>query len=310
MRLNSSRSIFALALLIVLCAVGFSTTRAQEDVATQVLSRINQARAEAGLPPLARHPQLDAAAQGQADDMVVNGSRLGHRGSDGSNFRQRIARAGYVSDMVGENWAAYRSMDKIFEFWLNDPPHRRNILRNKYSEVGIGVGVRSNGSFIIVTDFGGGSVAAVPESAAPPPQPAMEVQAAPTEPPVEPTAAPPPPTEAPPPPTPEPTEPPPPPPPSPTAVPTIAPAQPPPTVVMVALAPAPPARPTRPITGRVKAQRLVVEAHAAAHLGTVPVRGDYRRVLMGITLSVGSMMLLGISMVGHRQYVRSRKPER
>ena len=40
------------------------------------------------------------------------------------------------------------------EFWLNDPPHRRNILNPKFADIGIGFVVRPNGGLIVVTDFG------------------------------------------------------------------------------------------------------------------------------------------------------------
>lgn len=302
MRVRFRRFAAIAALLGVLSILVLAAASAQEDVAGEVHRRINIARAEAGLPPLERNPLLEAAAQGHANDVAQHGSQLGHRGSDGSNFRQRIARTGYPLDNVGENWAGYRSLDKIMDFWLNDPPHRRNILKAKYRDIGIGVGIRPNGGLIVVTDFGAGGAPVAARESAPQPQPEVAPQS------VEPTPVPPeltplpppPPTEEPPPP--EPTDVPPPPP---TAVPTIIPTvPPPPTLVALVL----PTRITQPVGLRARAHRIRLKGEAQAAYGVVPPAGDYRRLLMGGTLSVGGVVLLGIAMMGHRRY-RTRLDE-
>lgn len=122
------------------------------------LSLINQARANAGLAPLAVNSQLTAAAQAHAEDMSRNGVSIGHIGSDGSTPQQRMSRAGYRpyswGPFVGENWAAYRSVDDSISAWLNDPSHRRNILRPEFREIGIGVAPSPSGAPVLVTDFG------------------------------------------------------------------------------------------------------------------------------------------------------------
>jgi hypothetical protein len=270
-----------------------ATASAQQDIAAQVLERINQARAGAGLPPLVRNALLDAAAQGHAEDILRSGSRIGHRGTDGSNIRQRIARVGYTGSPVGENWAGYRSLDVTMEFWLTDPPHARNILNPRYVEIGIGVVPRSHGGFVVVTDFGGPSAPAEAraEPLQPPAQPAAQpaVQAqVPTEipPPVEPTPPPPPPpTEA---------------PVVPTTVPTPIPPTPlPPT--LVALAP-PNKESAQPLKGRAKAKRLVLRGYADNYVGVQKGSGDSGRMYWGGILAVSGVLLLGVAVVGHRRH--------
>lgn len=276
-------------LALVLCLLTSAAVSAQDDVAGQVFRRINRARADAGLVPLERNPSLDAAAQGHADDLALHGAQLGHQSSDGSNMRQRIARTGYPIDLVGENWAGYRSVDKIMDFWLSDPPHRRNIFKAKFRDIGIGVSIRPSGSIVVVTDFGGGG--------APPReygnQPEVARQA------VEPTAVPPeptplpPPTQAPPPP--EPTRVPPPPP---TAAPTVEPTAT-PSPVPVASAQVPTVSKPMRLRARMKKSRL--EAKADAAFGRPPVSGDERRMLMGAMLSGGGLLLFGLAMLGHHR---------
>lgn len=285
-------SVLALVALLMFAA----SVRAQEDMAAQVLVRVNQARTEAGLPPLTRNAQLDAAAQAHANDLQKNGVRLGHRGSDGSTIKQRIARAGYGGGTTGENWAAYRTLDQIMNFWLTDPPHRRNILHAKFREIGIGVAPRANGGWIVITDFGApGGVApeiAAPANVAPTKKPQKaRATAAPTKPPA-----------------PKPTR-------APTRKPTVQPPQPkqkdaptplPPASepTRVALAKVPQAPAAAPVTFRARgrAAKRFVQADAAAEAGILYAAGDPFRMTLGAGLAVGGMMLLGIAVVGHWRY--------
>ncbi len=276
----------------MLLVCGAANVNAQDDMAGQVLARINQARADAGLPLLTRNAQLDAAAQAHADDLQKNGTSLGHRGSDGSTIKQRIARAGYGGETTGENWAAYRTLDQIMTFWLNDPPHRRNILHPKFREIGIGVARRANGGLIVITDFGApGKIAEIATPAVPPKQPIKNSRAAPTQ--VKPAA--PKLTRAP-------TR-------QPTAKPTRAreenvPA--PPTVepTRIALASVPHPQPGTPAVLRARgriAKRLVL-GHAASDAGALRAPGDPWRMTLGAGLALGGMLLLGVAVVGHLRY--------
>jgi hypothetical protein len=130
----------------------------QSTDASRVVALINQTRLDAGLTPLAVNLQLAAAAQAHADDMSRHGLSIGHSGSDGSTPATRILRAGYHSytwgPFVGENWAAYQSVDDSMSAWLNDPLHRKNILRKEFREIGIGVVSSPSAAPILVADFG------------------------------------------------------------------------------------------------------------------------------------------------------------
>ncbi len=273
------------SLLIMLLVLYIATANAQEDVAAQVLERINRARADANLPALTRNAQLDAAAQGHANDLLQNGAELGHRGSDGSTIRQRIARAGFAGDTVGENWAAFRALDTIMEFWLNDPPHRKNILHGKFREIGIGVATRPNGGLIIVTDFGAQGnnaelFAAAPTAA---PKKVRPAQA--------PTKAKPKPTQAPP--TRKSTR-------KPTAAP-IALATPLPPVTQVAIVQAPLQKSVAPMRARGKVKRLALKGNADASLGKVVRVGDTLHKTFGGALMAGGAVLFGVAVIGQRR---------
>lgn len=109
-----------------------------------MINRINAARAANGLPPLSASVQLaNAAARHSADlassPWLIDSGRW-HEGSDGSGVSDRIRREGYVSNYVRENtgWGWGGDPDTMFNWWMNSPQHRANILDPTVDEVGLG----------------------------------------------------------------------------------------------------------------------------------------------------------------------------
>ena len=105
-----------------------------------VLSLVNQARAQHGLQPLALDNRLVAAAREHAVDMA-GGRFCRHNGRDGSKARDRMRRNGYpYNNWAGENIiCSRRSPEAMVQWWLNSPPHRRNILHGHFRHIGVGV---------------------------------------------------------------------------------------------------------------------------------------------------------------------------
>jgi LysM repeat protein len=166
-----------IAILLSVClGIGLWTSpvRAQDGLsadAVAVLNAINQARADAGLGPLASHPLLTQAAQNHVNDMLTN-YVYGHYGSDGSSVKMRVIRTGYSqTPWVSENWVSSGSVGGAMRWWMNDYIHRVNILTPRWTEVGVGVGTRgSEMIFVTVFSAGGGAegaVAAAPVEAQP-----------------------------------------------------------------------------------------------------------------------------------------------
>ena len=163
-------------LLAVLCTLSIALTAwspaaAQDSAfstpAQQILNDVNQARIDNGLPPLVVSPLLTTAAQRHVDDVVANGN-WGHYGSDGSNIQLRVARVGYSTSSVSENWVAVSDPSQAIVWWMNDWIHRVNILEPRWDEIGVGAAQTGNGFWILVTDFGnidGGALPPVVESA-------------------------------------------------------------------------------------------------------------------------------------------------
>ena len=128
---------------------------------------INQERTDRGLPPLADNPLLAAAADAHSRDMVARGY-FEHDAPDGRTPQDRIRATGYGgggSRSTGENiaWGAGRKATPaaIVEQWMQSPPHREDILRPAFREMGVGIalgaparsGPREGATY--TTNFGG-----------------------------------------------------------------------------------------------------------------------------------------------------------
>jgi uncharacterized protein YkwD len=112
----------------------------RERIAAEMLSRVNDVRRRAGLPPLAPNPLLDRVSQEHAEDMLAH-SYFGHRTPEGLGPSDRARADGYGPG-IGENIVEQRfSAEEALEAWLNSPGHRRNILDPGCRELGVGLAV-------------------------------------------------------------------------------------------------------------------------------------------------------------------------
>jgi uncharacterized protein YkwD len=134
------------------------------DVRERVVELVNAARSHgrkcgserfAAAPPLAMSRDLDDAAAAHARDMVRR-KFFDHRGSDGSQPRDRVQRAGYRSRLTGENIAlGPESAEEVVAGWLASPGHCENIMEPKFRDIGVGLAVgRKRGQIYWVQTFG------------------------------------------------------------------------------------------------------------------------------------------------------------
>ncbi len=117
---------------------------------------INQVRAQHGLAPLVYNETLALAAQAHAEDCAQRGW-CNHTGSDGSDIKTRILRAGYDPAGWAECWAQRQTLQDAVNIWMDevppDDPHRRTLLTTWLSEIGVGVAETTWGYYFIA-DFG------------------------------------------------------------------------------------------------------------------------------------------------------------
>lgn len=105
------------------------------------LCLLNEQRRENGLGPLSESRSLDVASQRHSRNMVV------HKYFEHGDFVGRIRAAGYLdgatSWIVGENiaWGSedYATPAEIVNLWMHSPPHRANILRSTFRQIGLGI---------------------------------------------------------------------------------------------------------------------------------------------------------------------------
>ncbi|MGD9030099.1 MAG: LysM peptidoglycan-binding domain-containing protein, partial [Anaerolineae bacterium] len=144
---------------------GASATPASESAAPpaslaawpgEIARLINEVRAEHDMDGLAYNTILEKAAQAHANDCAQRGW-CSHTGSDGSDIKARVARAGYAGSGWAECWAQTQSPQRAVEVWMDETPpndpHRRTLLSDWLTEIGIGVSEADWGTYIIA-DFG------------------------------------------------------------------------------------------------------------------------------------------------------------
>ncbi len=113
----------------------------------------NAERKKAELKPLAANPQLMAVARAHAANMAKQ-DKLEHT-LDGKEPAERVKDAGYKYSATGENiaWNAITPKE-VMKGWMDSPPHKENILRPEYTEIGVAVAKNNKGERYWVQVFG------------------------------------------------------------------------------------------------------------------------------------------------------------
>ena len=133
-------------------------------VSTRVVELVNAARSNGRkcgserfgvAPSLNVSQKLNKAAEGHARDMARK-KYFEHRGSDGSQPKDRVIRAGYQPRLTGENIAyGPESAEEVVAGWLASPGHCANIMDSRFQSIGIGLAIgRKRGEIYWVQNFG------------------------------------------------------------------------------------------------------------------------------------------------------------
>ena len=113
-----------------------------DDIRDDVIRITNQKRRKRGLDPLTGDDLLHKAAQGHADEMDAMGRYLGHDSADGRDPGDRIDEVNYDWRTYRENVASgQKTAKEVVKAWMKSPGHRKNILSDDISEIGIGFAV-------------------------------------------------------------------------------------------------------------------------------------------------------------------------
>ena len=118
---------------------------------TQVTTLINQVRNQNGLDSLSVRNELTSSALTHSTDMACN-DFVGHSGSDGSHWTDRINVQGYSPGYTTENiYVGFPDFGGTpagaFDWWMNSQVHRENILDPKVLEIGVGYVFKEQSSY-------------------------------------------------------------------------------------------------------------------------------------------------------------------
>lgn len=104
-----------------------------------ILLETNEARVLNGRKPLTLNSRLSVAATSKAQDMLALGY-FDHVSPEGKGVSDVISEAGYEYILVGENLAMgnFKDDEALVQAWMDSPGHRANILKEDFSEIGIG----------------------------------------------------------------------------------------------------------------------------------------------------------------------------
>lgn len=137
-----------------------SSAATADDVSvwtTEVLRLINAERSAYGLAPLQHNETLAQAARLHAQDCYQRGS-CNHTGSDNSGVKTRVTRAGYDGIGWAECIVYSYSPEEAVRWWMDEVPpndaHRRTLLSDWLTEIGIGVVPTGRGDYYFIADFG------------------------------------------------------------------------------------------------------------------------------------------------------------
>ena len=97
----------------------------------------NSDRGAEALNNLRINPKLVVAAQAKANDMAEKGY-FAHQTPDGYDSWHWFELVGYDYAYAGENLAVdFSESNDVETAWMNSPTHRRNIMNENYTEIGI-----------------------------------------------------------------------------------------------------------------------------------------------------------------------------
>ena len=103
---------------------------------TEVIRLVNEERAKAGVAAVVFDAKVQAAAEVRVKELEQSPT---HTRPDGSSCFTALEDQGIAYVSAGENIAGgYKTPQEVMEGWMNSTGHRENILRAKYTRIGVG----------------------------------------------------------------------------------------------------------------------------------------------------------------------------
>jgi len=145
----------AALLFVAYLPLGAPTAGAALDLTqaeAEMFRLVNQARADAGVPPLLAEERLTIMARDYSAEMIEY-DFFSHVSPVSGDLQQRIAAHGITGwCLAGENICKSPTVESGFNALMNSPSHRENILRPQFNCMGIGIQQGPNG-LVITQEF-------------------------------------------------------------------------------------------------------------------------------------------------------------
>lgn len=161
--MRSKRLVLLLALVVlagflVIPRLAINWQELTASVASSLLSSLtNEKRSEFDLATLKTNPQLEQAAKLKAEDMARRGY-FAHQSPEGRDFTYFLNQVGYDYEYAGENLAInFEDSSEVVNAWMQSPGHRENILKGRYTEMGVATAsttVKGKERVLVVQLFG------------------------------------------------------------------------------------------------------------------------------------------------------------
>ncbi len=142
------KSLIIIVILVVLLKIivtGYlffiypNLAKMHEQISLAILELTNQDRIKNNLEQVVINPILNQSALAKAEDMSLN-SYFAHYSPDGKKPWDWISRDEYAYLFVGENLAMnFTSAQAAHQALMQSSTHRKNILNEKYNEIGLAV---------------------------------------------------------------------------------------------------------------------------------------------------------------------------
>jgi uncharacterized YkwD family protein len=119
---------------------------------SRILQQANAERAKVGAKPLTSNTDLNKLATMKSQDIVEKNYFSHQSPTYGSPF-DMMKTYGVSYMYAGENLAIDSDADRAHNAWMNSEGHRRNILNPDFTEIGIGLYPKGNGSYAYTQMF-------------------------------------------------------------------------------------------------------------------------------------------------------------
>lgn len=144
---------FKFLMLIFLFSFSLSSLSSDVKEKNEIIKMVNSVRAEKNLPPLIENKKLNILADKKAK-IMANENNLSHTAGGYKTFSDFLIENNVKFLAVGENIARnWKTPEEVMKAWISSKGHRANIMSEKFSQIGVGKAVSSNGDIYWVQLF-------------------------------------------------------------------------------------------------------------------------------------------------------------